>query len=92
MYVQEKRMKSCLPRVPARGEHIYHDILSMQSVLMRDVFAALLKYGQFNSQFHPRPLAIVAALLRYGEFASQFHLRPLANTDPTWTDRNHTAH
>ena len=51
-------MKSCLPRVPARGEHIYHDILSMQSVLMRDVFAALLRYGEFASQFHLRPLAI----------------------------------
>ena len=29
-----------------------------KSMLMRDVFAALLRYGEFASQFHLRPLAI----------------------------------
>ena len=48
-----------------------------KSMLMRDVFAALLRYGEFASQFHLRPLAIP----RLGSY-----------TDPTWTDRGHTAH
>ena len=47
-----------------------------KSMLMRDVFAALLRYGEFASQFHLRPLAIP----RLGSY-----------TDPTWTDRGHTV-
>ena len=47
-----------------------------KSMLMRGVFAALLRYGEFASQFHLRPLAIS----RLGSY-----------TDSTWTDRSHTA-
>ena len=48
-----------------------------KSMLMRDVVAALLRYGEFASQFHLRPLAIPSL----GSY-----------TDPTWTDRGHMAH
>ena len=48
-----------------------------KSMLMRGVFAALLRYCEFASQFRLRPLAIP----RLGSY-----------TDPTWTDRGHTAH
>ena len=48
-----------------------------KSMLMRGVFAALLRYGEFASQFHLRPLAIP----RLGSY-----------TDTTWTDRGNTAH
>ena len=33
-------------------------VVNAKSMLMRDVFAALLRYGEFASQFHLRPLAI----------------------------------
>ena len=33
-------------------------VFAFKSMLMRDVFAALLRDGEFASQFHLRPLAI----------------------------------